>query len=292
MKRTPLFAVPLFLLILSFAVRSETLAQPPAQMAPQVTVSQAQAFVAGQIIVKGEGTAPADRSISPGQRKIMAIRAAKVVAFREVAEIIDGVAVTGETTIVNASVQSDTVRTTVQGIIKGAQVVGQELYDPLTETAVVYLSVPLTGPNGLIAQLLPQVAPLYPAPMAPVYQPPASVPMQVRNYDGLILDVREHPFKPALINRVLTRSGEIIYDPAKVAQNILVERGAAEYTNDVGKARALLGERGAGNPMVVKAAMVMKNTDAVVEPDDASGIFSSNQASSFLEGAKVVFVLK
>lgn len=291
MKRISIFAVPLLIFAFALAVWAEMGPQAVSPM-PQVTANAAQAFVSGQIVVKGEGVAPADRSIGPGQKKIMAIRAAKVAAFREIAEIVDGVAVSGETMLVNASVQSDTVRTTVQGLIKGAQVVGQEYYDPLSETAVVFLSVPMTGPNGLIAQLLPQVAPMYPAPMAPLYQPPASAPVQVRNYDGLILDVRDHVFKPALINRVVTRNGEIIYDPAKVAQNILVERGAAEYTNDVGKAKALLGERGSGNPVVVKAGGVVKSTDALVEPEDASNIFSSNQSSNFLEGAKVVFVLK
>lgn len=274
--------IPVVLVLFAAAVWAEVM--------PQITLDPRQSFVTGTIVVKGEATA--DRTLPVGQRRLMAMRGAKVEAYRNVAEIVDGVAVTGETTVQNMSAASDLVRSTVQGFVKGAQVV-REAYDPLTDVATVYLSVPLTGPNGLIAQILPQVVPMVPQPQVPMYQPPADMtPVIEARYDGLILDVRHEPFKPALINRVFTRNGEVIYDPTRIAQNILVERGAAEYTNDVGKAKALLGERGSNNPMVIKAAGLVKATDVEVNPDDAGAIFTSNQQSNFLEGAKVVFVLK
>ncbi len=278
--------MPMFIMLFAVAAAAQMTAMPP-----QVTTDQKQAFISGSIIVKGEGAAPADKSMTPAQKRIMALRAAKVVALREIAEVIDGVAVSGDTTVQNAAVQSDTIRATVQGMIKGAQIVN-EAYDPMSEMAVVYLSVPLRGPNGLMGQLVPQVIPLLPMQAAPFVQPPAQAPQQAQSYDGLILDVREQPFRPALINRVLSKNGEAIYDPTKVAQNILVERGAAEYTNDVGKAKALLGERGAVNPLVVKASGIVKATDIVVGPDEATAIFSSNQSGNYLESAKVVIVLK
>lgn len=278
--------IPMFIMLLAVAATAQMMGAPP-----QTTTDPKQAFISGSIIVKGEGAAPADKSLSPAQKRIMALRAAKVVALREIAEVIDGVAVSGDTTVQNAAVQSDTIRATVQGMIKGAQIIN-EVYDPMSEMAVVYLSVPLRGPNGLMGQLVPQVIPLLPMQAAPYVQPPSQSPQQAENYDGLILDVREQPFRPALINRVLSKNGEAIYDPTKVAQNILVERGAAEYTNDVGKAKALLGERGAANPLVVKASGLVKATDIVVGPDEATAIFSSNQSGNYLESAKVVIVLK
>lgn len=280
-----LFIVPVLLLLFAVSAWAET-----AQL-PTVTSDPRQAFTTGSIIVKGEGAAPAEKKLTAAQKRIMALRAAKVVALREIAEVIDGVAVSGETAVVNAAAESDVIRATVQGIVKGAQVI-KEVYDPLSEMAVVYVSVPLTGPNGLMAQLLPQVVPMLPPQPYPVYQAPVEPQVQAARFDGLIVDVREQPFKPALINRVISKNGEIIYDPTKVAQNILVERGAAEYTNDLGKAKALLGERGSANPMVVRAGGLVKSTDVEVGPDDASAIFVSNQASNFLEGAKVVFVLR
>lgn len=278
MKRI-LALIPVLIFLMAAAVWAQT--------PPQVTTGS-QAFITGSFVVKGEATA--DPNMPIGQKKLMALRGAKAVAFREIAEVLNGVVVTGETTVENMSAQSDVVRTTVQGMVKGAQIVN-ESYDSLSGIATVYLAVPLRGENGVITQLLPQVMQSAPVAPAPAFVPMAP-PAEVKNYDGLILDCREQPFKPALINRVMTKGGETIYDPAKVAQNILVDRGAAEYTNDVGKAKAILGERGAANPLVVKVNGVVKSTDVVVGPDDATSIFSSNQASNYLEGAKVVFVLK
>ncbi|MBI5903684.1 MAG: hypothetical protein HZB84_09415 [Deltaproteobacteria bacterium] len=290
MKKFLSFIPFVFVLLLSGLVRAEM-----QQGMPQLVTDPRQAFMTGSIVVKGEGAAPPNKTLSAAQKRIMALRAAKVIALREIAEIINGVAVSGETRVVDAAVESDAIRAGVEGIVKGAQVI-KEVYDPMSEMAGVYVSVPMTGPNGVLATLLPQVIPVMPIPQYQPYQPMAPVEppqqAQARNYDGLILDVREKPFKPALINRVLAKNGEIIYDPTKVAQNILVERGAAEYTNDVGKAKALLGERGSSNPLVVKAGGVVKSTDVELGPEDASAVFSSNQSNNFLEGAKVVFVLR
>lgn len=264
---------------------------------PQVVTDQRQAFITGSIIVKGEGAAPTGKGMSAAQKRIMALRAAKVVALRELAEIVEGVAISGDTLVINAAVESDAIKASVQGLVKGAQIV-KEAYDPMSEMGVVYLSIPMTGPNGLLATLLPQVLPTVPLSPFPPYQPPALAPEApvappvVKNYDGLIIDVRAQAFKPALINRVVTKNGEIIYDPTKVAQNILVERGAAEYTNDVGKAKALLSERGSSNPVIIKGEGLVKATDVEIGPDDASSVFTSNQTNNYLEGAKVVFVLK
>lgn len=282
MKR--LLAILIFLLL---ALPVIAMAEQP----PQVTTDPSQAFITGSLTVKGEGAAPTDRPLSAAQKKILAIRAAKVAALRELAEILDGVAVSGETIVKDASTQSDTIRAAVQGMVKGAKVI-QEAYDPMTEMGAVYVSISMHGANGVSGQLLPQILPTLPPPMAAVYMPPATMPTPPQPYDALILDIREHSFKPALINRILAENDEILYDPTKIAQNILVERGAGDYTNDVGKAKAILSERGSKNPLVVKAAGVVKFTDVQVTGDDAANIFAANQKSNFLEGAKVVFVLK
>jgi len=263
-----------------------------AQDMPNENRDLKQAFMAGSqgLVVKGTGAAPSDRPLSQAQKKMLALRAAKLVAIRELAEVIKGIPITGESIIKDMAVQSDTFRTTVDGFVQGAQVI-KETYDQMNEEAVVYVAMPMTGTNGVIGTLLLPAMQNAP-PAGPAYAPPAAATPTGQNYDGLIMDVREQPFKPALINRVLTKNGEVVYDPAKVAQNILVERGAAEYTNDVGKAKALLAERGAANPLVIKAGGVVKGTDAEVGPDDATAIYRSNQSANFLEGAKVVFVLK
>jgi len=284
--RKLIFMLSFLVLALPLIVMAE---QPPREIA-NVT----QAFIQGRLVIKGEGV-PKEGITNPGQKELTAKRAATVTAQRNIAEVLNGVIITGQTTVKDMALESDHIKSTVEGMIKGAHIV-YEAYDSLKGIAVVYLSIKVDGTDGLSGQLLPQIVPTLPPPTAPVYAPPppaAMVPVEPPQlHDALILDIREHPFKPALINRILAQNGEILYDPTKIAQNILVERGAGDYTNDVGKAKALLSERGSKNPMVVKALSVVKFTDVQVSGDDAAGIFSANQKANFLEGAKVVFVLK
>lgn len=262
-----------------------------AEQPPKEVANITQAFIKGGLVIKGEGL-PKKDAATPGEKELTAKRAATVVAQRNMAEVLNGVIISGQTTVKDLVLESDQIRSTVEGMIKGAQVV-YEAYDAYKSIAVVYLAIKIDGVDGLNGQLLPQILSTLPQPTAPAYAPTAALPAEpAQPYDALILDIKEHAFKPALINRILAQNGEILYDPTKIAQNILVERGAGDYTNDVGKAKALLSERGAKNPLVVKAAGVVKFTDVQVSGDDAANIFTANQKANFLEGAKVVFVLK
>ena len=108
----------------------------------------------------------------------------------------------------------------------------------------------------------------------------------------MIIDATGESFRPALINRIFTLKGEVLYDPSRVEQKILVEKGCGEYTNSIEKARDALRQRGVRNPMVVKAAGVAGPTDLQVSEEDAVKIFSANQKTNFLAGARIAFVLK
>ncbi|MDO9309612.1 MAG: hypothetical protein Q7V04_11160, partial [Deltaproteobacteria bacterium] len=126
----------------------------------------------------------------------------------------------------------------------------------------------------------------------PVYSPPADAAVAAAAYDGLVIDATDYSFRPALINRIFNTKGEVLYDPAKISQKVLVEQGCGEYTNSVDKARAALGKRGVKNPLVVKASGTVSQSDLQVADDTAVQIFSANQGSGFMADARVAFVLK
>ena len=272
MRKLLLFT--LFLLVAALPVLAESV--------PRETPDARDAIVNGAIVVKGIGASP-QGPFTLAQKRIMALRAARAIAFREAAEILDGVTVSGETTVLNAAAESDIVRTSTEGILKGATVLKEE-YDPVSGTASVYLSVPMQGvATALTAHLsgfLPQMSPYSPATAA------STAP-----YDGLVIDVRGKPFKPALFNRVLTKSKEAVYDPSKTDQKVLADSGGPAYTNGVAEAKALLSKRGSVNPLVVKASGVAGSTDAELGPIEAAAVFYANQLTKFLEASKVVFVL-
>ena len=75
---------------------------------------------------------------SINQRRLMAIRAARLEAMRNLTEQIHGIAIGSRTTVLDAVVQNDTLRATVQGVIRGARTVrinpvGSDTYEVLLE---------------------------------------------------------------------------------------------------------------------------------------------------------------
>ena len=246
-------------------------------------------FATNALVVSGQGT-PRPDVTHPGTRKIMALRAAQVRAYAQLLEATQGVHISGQTTVNDVMFGNETLTARVEGLVRGARTVRQE-YDPMTQIATVHVQLPVKGSGSVTEVLLPDIV-TTPQPPGAAYAPSAGLAPSAQPADGLIVDVRERLFRPALINRILSVQGEILYDPSKIAQGILVEQGSGGYTTDVGKARALLSGRGSRNPLTVQAAGVARTTDVQVSQADAATIFAANQQTNFLEGAKVVFVMK
>ena len=75
---------------------------------------------------------------SENQRRLMAIRSARMAAMRELAEQIHGLNVEGNTTVIDLMVQNDTFRGVVSGTIRGARTVrinptGADTYEVVLE---------------------------------------------------------------------------------------------------------------------------------------------------------------
>lgn len=271
--RKLLFAAFFFMLAALPAMASE----PPREIK-----DPAEALVNGEIVVKGEGASPTG-PFTQAQKRIMALRAAKTVALREAAEVLDGVTVSGETTIEKAAAKSDIVRTAAQGLITGATVVKED-YDDAAGTAVIFISVPM---HWAAATLMPSVSGLVGD--MPQYRP--GLMASTLGYDGLIVDARGRSLKPALINRILSKNGEVIYDPSKLGSEVLSSGGSALFTSDIARAKELLSKKGSAKPLIVKAESVSRSTDAELGPIEAGAVFYSNQMTNFLKAARVVFVL-
>jgi hypothetical protein len=95
----------------------------------------------GQAIIDNE------RFKNPAQARLMAQRGAVVVAQRNLLEIIKGVHVTGETSVEDMATSYDYIYTRVDGLIKGAEQIGQPVEkDGFVE---VRMRVPLEGTKGL-----------------------------------------------------------------------------------------------------------------------------------------------
>jgi hypothetical protein len=260
-----------------------------------ITVTTEQAFKQDTILVMGEGVGK--KGTSGAQKRLTAITAAKVKAQRALAELLHGVAVVSETSVLDSELGSDEIKTVVAGFVRGSQVVVQE-WNPAEETALVILKVGMTGPKSFASVMYEKILTepkIVQQLDKPAFVPPVEAPVAVAPalpYDGLIIDATAYAFRPALINRIFNPKGEVLYDPAKISQKVLVEQGCGEYTNSVDKARAALGKRGVKNPLVVSASGIVSASDLQVSDETALQIFAANQANGFMADARVAFVLK
>lgn len=82
------------------------------------------------------------------QRRLMAMRAAKIDAYRVLAEQIHGVQLDGQTTVAEAMLTSDVLSSAVRGTIMGAETV--KIEPSGSDTYIVELSISQTHVDRLI----------------------------------------------------------------------------------------------------------------------------------------------
>jgi hypothetical protein len=265
-----------------------------------------------------------------GQSRYRALRSAQVVAQRDLLEAMQGLHLFGSTSVKDGMLQSDDIKTSVEGYLRGATKCGQE-YDSSKGYGEVCMRVYIRGKGGLYDiilpllkddKLMPEKKPAF-KPSMPnlrpevvdpgssgrmqmdtsgdntmegkqnIAKPEVKAPSELTHpHDGLIIDARDFKFRPALVNRVLTEKDEVVFEPSKIASTVLVERGCGGFTTDDGKAKALLESWGSKNPMIVKCTDVQKLTDAKISQDDAAAVYVNDQKSNLLAQARVVFILK
>jgi len=124
----------------------------------------------GTVVAKGSGAPPADIKV-PAQARLMAERAAKADALRNLLETVKGVRVDAQTTVETFTTKSDVVMTRVSGIVIGARVVKTRyLSDGGVEVTV---AVNLTGEllAVMLQELPPITLPMMPPPPIPSEKP-------------------------------------------------------------------------------------------------------------------------
>lgn len=77
----------------------------------------------------GFGTVDSTKVVNPAQGKMMAKRAAKVDAMRQLSETVKGVKLTSGTTIEEYEVTSDIIATRIRGVLQGAFVLKESISD-------------------------------------------------------------------------------------------------------------------------------------------------------------------
>ncbi|MEO0010252.1 MAG: hypothetical protein ABIK51_07015 [candidate division WOR-3 bacterium] len=164
----------------------------------------------GARVVRARGSGvldPADENLS--RARLMAERAAVVVAQRNLLEIIKGVRVDSDTKVENFVTRYDVIYTRVEGVIKGARQTGPARYDSAAGIVEVELEVALDGPQSVADALLPALGPQSGEIRAQVSP---AVREFFKQYSGLVLDAGNTGLKPALFPKIYDESGNLLLD--------------------------------------------------------------------------------
>ena len=238
----------------------------------------------GKVTAVGIG-APPTQPANMAQARAMARRAAITVARRNLLEITQGVQVDSMTLVKDFVVKSDIVRTSVQGVVRNAQVVDTAyMSDGSVEVTIVMdmggefasavLPPPPVMPGGL------------PGPMPPTT---AEVPSQV--FTGLVIDARGLGTRPAMAPKILDENGKEIYGSAMVDREYAVQQGMVGYAKDLSAAQA--NSRVTDKPITVKAVKTSgpAKCDVVISNGDAAKLAAAAENLSFLQKCRVMVVL-
>lgn len=237
-----------------------------------------------KITVIGTGVPPA--GAYGAQARIMARRAAQADAYRQLAEVVQGVQVDANTTVEMAMVQSDTVNLKVSAVIRGAKIVSENVTsDGAYE---VTMELPMFGASGGLAEaVLERPTYVEPFPEPQTQRIETTVKISVHGgYTGLIIDCRGFRVQPVMSPVIKNARGEKIYGHKNLDYDKVIENGMASYADNMNQAY-----RAGSDPLVIKAVDVEDfNSNPVVSMQDAELILSENQISRFLEDTAVVFL--
>ena len=230
--------------------------------------------------------APPQRYIGMPQARPNALRAAQVVAYRDLLEVVNGVRVNSTTTIRDFTVESDVINTQVQGIVKGAKTMKQEyLSDGTVEVTV---RMPMAG--NFASVIIPRILEKRQAPPTPAPQAPAPAPAS-EVFTGLVVDARGIQARPAMSPRIIDEKGQEVYGSMNVEREYAVQQGMSGYARDLTAAQS--NSRVTNNPVSVKGLRTegAGRSDIVIANAEAERIRAGGDNQSFLKKCRVMIVL-
>ena len=249
-----------------------------------------------EVTATGIGAVPANAP-NVGAARANAIRAARVVALRNLIEAVKAVRVNSETTVENNMVTSDVIRTRVEANIRGARQVGDVKY--LSDSSVeVTMVVPM---SGILDVMLPATASPADAtadlstiavtdPVAAA-EPAVAAPPAPGPITGLIIDARGLGLKPSMSPQILAQDGTVLYGPGKYPRSFAVNQGVVGYHKD--PLAAASDSRVAGNPVTIKGIGTAGSlsTDVVLASATAQQISALDGFNSAISSCRVMFIL-
>jgi len=232
---------------------------------------------------------PAGFATTAGQKNVTALRAARLDAARNLLELIRGVNISSDSSLQQAMVSSDQVRTSIEGALNGIREVGNPKYYSDGSVQVRL--------EANLRQVIPPELYLGPQEIAGPNAPPAGAPPAPSNvtasavYTGLIIDGRGTGVTPCMSPKIYDPEGKEVYGSAYVSRDFAISQGIVGYVKSVDQARE--SDRIKGNPALVKAVSAKgpSKSDLVLSKEDSETLRTLSQQQTFMREARVMIVL-
>jgi hypothetical protein len=243
-------------------------------------------WTTGVAEARGIGAPPA-QPINMAQARAMAKRAAVTVARRNLLEIIKGVRIDSTTLVKDFVVQSDIIRTQIQGFLERSQVVDIAYMSDGSVEATVAMNL-RGGFTNLVLPDTVKPIPSLPPPPAPPAAPPKE---EVEAFTGLVIDSRGFPLKPAMSPKIVDEEGNEVYGSSYVGRDYAINQGMVGYAKDLTAAQT--NDRVTNNPLTIKGLRTADtgDSDIVVSNADAAKIQGNQENLEALKKCRVMVVL-
>jgi hypothetical protein len=251
---------------------------------------------------------------------MMAVRAAEVSAQRTLAETVHGVRVDGETTV-GSAMRNSVITTRVQGIVRGAQKVREEVtWDGEIPSATVELRICLflESPECRAGSALIQAIPIedrsQPSYVPAAYykeidrsgNPSTGSTTEAKKPSGVVYDTKrpvtglvlqaeglrfERELFPVVVTRVEGGKLQTVFSAKSVKPEVIRTFGVVRYADTVDQ--ALKDSRLGDNPLTIRVSEVTRDNLLVLRPETAKTLQETTRyGNDYLGEAKVVIAGK
>jgi hypothetical protein len=243
----------------------------------------------GVIRAVGLGVPP-DNAVNATHAHEMAKRAGRVVAYRNLLEIVEGIHVDSHTLVKNYMVESDTINTKVQGLVHGARVTEEKALPDGSYQVTVEMKLSGDFQRTVLPTREREPDPLKFTKQASLKNEPSADTIIV--YTGLVIDAQGLDVQQTMTPKLLMEDGRVVYGAEWVDPEVAQEQTVVGYVNGIPNAKSH--QRVIATPLVVKALRVdtANPSDLVISEADAQTLHMVPEHVAFLKKAKVLVVLK
>jgi len=227
--------------------------------------------------------APPERYLGKPNARPMALRAAKLDAYRNIMEVIKGVRVDSNTVVRDFMTENDEIRTSVEGVVRNFTVVNQDYMSDGTIEVTVRMNL-----SGRLSQT---VLPKGPEPEPSAAPAPAPAAPTTDSVTGLVIDARGLAARPAMSPKIVDENGKEVYGSMQVDRQYAIQQGMTGYARDLTAAQS--NPRVTSNPLSVKGIRAdgPGKCDIIISNADAAKVRASAEAMNYLQKCRVMIVL-